>query len=154
MPIVRLLFVIVLAGCSASSSSSTQPDTTQYDPNHGCIALVQQFADEIADPGTCDRDADCESIGGQLGPLAPTCDCAPDLGSCSGNAIALNAPHRAEAEATAAQFARDCTTDNHLCGAAIDCYCDCVPVSDLSCQNHRCVATPVGSCFPTPDAAP
>ena len=130
-----------LAACGGAAAKG--PDA---DPTVTCAAIEADFEAALADSGTCDADADCEVIGGQLGGDW-TCDCATAIGACGGNAIERNAPGLARAQHDISEFAAQC--------AGFRAICDCPPAGDVHCSNHRCSADPyANSCFPQPDAGP
>jgi hypothetical protein len=109
-----------------------------------CATLASHFEAALADRGHCTLDQDCTDVGGQINPGGWTCDCAPAIGNCSGNAIERNAPGLALALQIATRYAAECA------GAAPK-VCDCAPYSALYCNpSGRCVESYDNSCFPPP----
>jgi hypothetical protein len=128
-----LLLAILAAGCSGES----------LDPA-ACEQLDQQIAGALAMPGgSCQTDADCDIIGGQLG--FPTCDCAPYAVDCSGLPVASNAPGLARA--------RTLIDQRKSGGCAARSACDCAPRGPVHCTpDHQCTAAERSCNLPPPDA--
>ena len=126
------LFAIIVTGCSGGS----------LDPA-ACEQLDQQIAEALAMPGgSCETDADCDLIGGQLG--FATCDCAPYDVNCSGLPIANNAPGLSRARTLIDQRKSGCP--------ALEA-CDCAPRGPVHCTaDHRCSADERFCNLPPPDA--
>jgi hypothetical protein len=142
-PAMRWMWIVLVAtACGTRGGAATNPDTSL---EASCQAIEADFEAALQDHGTCDTDADCTFVGGQLG--LPTCDCAAAIGACGGNPIEKNAPGLARAQQDVTAFAAQCPREREIC--------DCAPAGDLHCANHVCTANPYAySCFPTPDAGP
>jgi hypothetical protein len=140
--------VLVMVACGGGQSPTGMTD----DAFGECRALPAMIENAVAVRGTCVDDADCAIVGGQLGP--PTCGCAPAVLDCGGSALERNAP--------GFETARELMAHLTNCAPIIDCFgsgplpcpCDCPP-NEARCNNGRCIAQPIGSCFPEPppDAA-
>jgi hypothetical protein len=87
----------------------------------------------------CIRDDDCVVVGG-----TGTCDCAPSLGECSGDAIS-----RSSLQEAAQFFARfgECKSLSAFLGRS----CDCAPATNLRCDQGFCRADSPG-CLSVGDA--
>jgi len=122
------LLLAIMAGCSGPLSQAE------------CQTLDQQITDALAMPGgSCQTDADCELVGGQL--VSPTCNCAPYVVNCEGVAMPNNAPGLARAKQLIDQFTH---------GGCSHEACDCGPLVSLHCTpDHRCTGTEP-SCLPQP----
>jgi hypothetical protein len=119
---LHLLLAIIAAGCSGPMDPAA------------CQQLDQQIAGALAMPGgSCETDADCGIIGGQLG--FPTCNCAPYVVDCEGMPIPNNAPGLPRAKTLIDQFkSGGCATQGM--GA-----CDCAPRGPVHCTpDHHCTA--------------
>lgn len=127
------LAIAALAGSACGDASPAE-----------CAQLDRQIADQLAMPGSCQTDADCSVIGGQLN---ETCDCATYVVRCEGLAIENNAPGLPRARALIQQFV------SAGCPATVGCAFDCAPLGRVHCTaDHRCTA-PEQSCLPPPPDA-
>jgi hypothetical protein len=126
---MRIALVLLLVGCGGSSSS---PDASLG--QRTCEELAGDIEALYESPhGSCETDADCTIVGGQMG--VPTCDCAPYVLACGGRGIETNADYLSELQAAISEFeSRGCESTRWMP------LCDCAP-SQVTCQNRACVTT-------------
>jgi hypothetical protein len=103
-----------------------------------CNDLEQQIRAALATPGTCETEADCTIIGGQIG--VSSCDCVPSIVDCEGLPTAKNAPGLSHAFDLLDDYASASCANKNIT-------CDCAPRGPMDCVNHVCTAAEQ-SCLP------
>lgn len=147
---MRALLVMVALGVVGCDGGSTIPDGPVGEagtpPRARCQQLVDEIADALQPPGTCESANDCTVVGGQRD--FPTCNCAPFVLDCSGVAVERDRPGLAAATQKIATYWDLGCGD----GPDVPAICDCAPLVRLACVNGRCRGE-ADSCLVPPDAA-
>lgn len=136
---------LALAACDlyfGGGRDASAPDTRAT----ACLDLRAQYQARLATlPDRCLVASDCGTVGG-ISP--PTCNCAPSIGTCSGDPVSVGAARDPVLGALTQAFAAQCGDPS----SGVPGTCDCAP-AELACVDQRCVGIP-RACFGPPDAPP
>jgi hypothetical protein len=131
---LSLLAVVVSFVVACTSSPEKKPIEMLPTPETSarCRELETQLDEALAAAtNSCETDADCQLIGGQVG--EPTCDCAPFLVDCGGLPMPITGPGTERVNSLLAEF--------RAAGCASGTECGCNIRSPLKCStDKRCVA--------------
>lgn len=142
---------LAVAGCGGGGAGGDGGGLVGGRPT--CAQLDQQITEAIAVPGSCQTDADCTYIGGQLSGTQ-TCNCAPYIIDCGGRGIERDAPGLARAQQLIDQFKAEGCPSASACDCGINGPLRCAPDHHCTAPLRSCLVPPIDAGPDAPDATP